>query len=645
MCGQSKPKQKMALPREIMLIVNDISSQESHLLEWEVFGNAAEDMRVVLTWRKLVDIKSTINKRPPFGKWKLRQSSINEEETDQESPTDMEDLPMAQNKDGESWESKQKGNSFNTQNPYSEREFKDGFGLENSNLNGCNDANPFQRAEESNSETSYPYSPQKEDSSNDESTTKPSIRRDECQEFQGRSNDGDVNGKQHSDNTVTKFEVGNDSKEGSNKKRKHNQEPNSCADTGELDIDENKRKKQIVSNGGDNMESEESVDGEKNRQLEETQNHCNSKNGIDEDGDSDGSKNNKNNRQLYDEGEYKGVSKDGADGGLDIEESKNRQPCEEKDLDDNADLVGNAAIDKDRVVLEKEYPEAAMDDEEAASSITEKASKKKNPFRKLKKNELMKMKRNKLQLSFSIDQENEDVERQGDDDDDDESRQDDEGYFATRGIRSEDGGHKIDGTKVEVLKEKSAAQDQEDLKQLDVKIDPETMREFDPSRRTRFEEDATTIGCDGDADSPVELEKALEEISVDDITGKLQAKKILEMQRQRFEETPGDSVSPADAIDVRDNAVERKHSLGARELRESNMISLSHVGSYGYDGDDPVKKNLSLPKLTMQTTDEEEEYVVVNRHEGVDRLAPSTMHSDSVTGRKILSVRVLSESC
>lgn len=43
----------MPLPRELQLIVDDISNQREHLLEWEVFGNATEDMRVVLTWRHL----------------------------------------------------------------------------------------------------------------------------------------------------------------------------------------------------------------------------------------------------------------------------------------------------------------------------------------------------------------------------------------------------------------------------------------------------------------------------------------------------------------------------------------------------------------------------------------------------------------
>ena len=62
----------MSLPRELMLIIDDIADQKRHLLEWEVFGNAKEDMRVVLTWRKF-------DKNQPGGtsqRWKLRKSSV-----------------------------------------------------------------------------------------------------------------------------------------------------------------------------------------------------------------------------------------------------------------------------------------------------------------------------------------------------------------------------------------------------------------------------------------------------------------------------------------------------------------------------------------------------------------------------------------
>jgi len=41
------------LPRELQLIIEDIVEQNVHLLEWEVFGNTTEDMRVVLTWRRI----------------------------------------------------------------------------------------------------------------------------------------------------------------------------------------------------------------------------------------------------------------------------------------------------------------------------------------------------------------------------------------------------------------------------------------------------------------------------------------------------------------------------------------------------------------------------------------------------------------
>ena len=57
----------MSLPRELMLIIDDIVNQNNHLLEWEVFGNATEDMRVVLTWRRL-DSKKNSPRRGSNGK-------------------------------------------------------------------------------------------------------------------------------------------------------------------------------------------------------------------------------------------------------------------------------------------------------------------------------------------------------------------------------------------------------------------------------------------------------------------------------------------------------------------------------------------------------------------------------------------------
>ena len=69
----------MSLPRELKLIIDDIASQNVHLLEWEVFGNAEEDMRIVLTWRysdAKKNAKQFLTRRDSMGKWKLRQSSI-----------------------------------------------------------------------------------------------------------------------------------------------------------------------------------------------------------------------------------------------------------------------------------------------------------------------------------------------------------------------------------------------------------------------------------------------------------------------------------------------------------------------------------------------------------------------------------------
>ncbi|XP_057298667.1 putative histone-lysine N-methyltransferase 1 [Hydractinia symbiolongicarpus] len=43
----------MALPRELAFIIDGIINQDHHLLQWEVFGNAADDIRIMLTWRKI----------------------------------------------------------------------------------------------------------------------------------------------------------------------------------------------------------------------------------------------------------------------------------------------------------------------------------------------------------------------------------------------------------------------------------------------------------------------------------------------------------------------------------------------------------------------------------------------------------------
>jgi len=54
-----------SLPRELQLIIDDIVQQNVHLLEWEVFGNTTEDMRVVLTWRHIEFAKNS--------RWNVKQ--------------------------------------------------------------------------------------------------------------------------------------------------------------------------------------------------------------------------------------------------------------------------------------------------------------------------------------------------------------------------------------------------------------------------------------------------------------------------------------------------------------------------------------------------------------------------------------------
>lgn len=56
------------LPRELQLIIDDIVEQNVHLLEWEVFGNTTEDMRVVLTWRHIEFAKNSRWNQKHIGK-------------------------------------------------------------------------------------------------------------------------------------------------------------------------------------------------------------------------------------------------------------------------------------------------------------------------------------------------------------------------------------------------------------------------------------------------------------------------------------------------------------------------------------------------------------------------------------------------
>ena len=123
-----KPRKEvssMSLPRELMLIIDDIADQKRHLLEWEVFGNASEDMRVVLTWRKL-------DKNQPGGtsqRWKLRKSSVegldeNGNEEDINGTSSSFGGTGGKDRGGRgAWDSKQKGGK---RQAYDEGQYKVG---------------------------------------------------------------------------------------------------------------------------------------------------------------------------------------------------------------------------------------------------------------------------------------------------------------------------------------------------------------------------------------------------------------------------------------------------------------------------------------------------------------------------------------
>jgi len=77
-----------SLPRELQLIIDDIVQQNVHLLEWEVFGNTTEDMRVVLTWRHIEFAKNS--------RWNVKQigkafGDEDEEEADEAFDENLED--------------------------------------------------------------------------------------------------------------------------------------------------------------------------------------------------------------------------------------------------------------------------------------------------------------------------------------------------------------------------------------------------------------------------------------------------------------------------------------------------------------------------------------------------------------------------
>jgi len=82
--------EESSLPRELQLIIDDIVQQNVHLLEWEVFGNTTEDMRVVLTWRHIEFAKNS--------RWNLKQIGKgfgDEEDEDDAGSEDMEDYWQA----------------------------------------------------------------------------------------------------------------------------------------------------------------------------------------------------------------------------------------------------------------------------------------------------------------------------------------------------------------------------------------------------------------------------------------------------------------------------------------------------------------------------------------------------------------------
>jgi len=84
----SREMHESSLPRELQLIIDDIVQQNVHLLEWEVFGNTTEDMRVVLTWRHIEFAKTS--------RWNVKQigkafGSEDEEVSDGEGSETIEE--------------------------------------------------------------------------------------------------------------------------------------------------------------------------------------------------------------------------------------------------------------------------------------------------------------------------------------------------------------------------------------------------------------------------------------------------------------------------------------------------------------------------------------------------------------------------
>ncbi|XP_066925342.1 dentin sialophosphoprotein-like [Clytia hemisphaerica] len=660
---QDNQKSKMALPRELMLIIDDIAQQNCHLLEWEVFGNASEDMRVVLTWRKL-----DRNNPKRNGRWKLRQSSITKLDDD-DSLENLDFLDVGSRKDskGESWESRQRGDSRSGggRQPYDEGEYR-GRGKGDADRD---DQDAARRKRSSRDEEARKdRSGSKTGAEDDDAAAR--RKRDPYDEgdYKGRSKDGsnDPSSKREGSS------IRDESDESAGRKKRDPYDEGDYKGRGKNGSDDPSSKREGATNQDGSGGSEDAAGRKK--------------------------------RDPYDEGDYKGRSKDG----LDDTSNKERLGSNQEGASDAED----AGRRKRDPYEEGEYKKSSADkekNEEAEKDEDESASKKKkkNPFRKATKDEKLKMKRNQLQLSFSVDEDVSSISdlgsTTGDDEGDglgggkrkarspydegeykekslldnetiQESEENkgangltgkgiailededhagrkrrgayDEGEYKEPGQQGEgedgeggDGKYKLGkGRDISQLddpddpmnRRKRGAYDEGDYKERNKEpipeIEPAEMKDFDPSRRSKFDDQLSEASLD------VSIEERLAEVeTIEDINTRKEAMKVLEIKRHRLSIDVDNAQDPLlnGVINSLTNGHSEEHKLGARELRESNMLSLAvDTGTYGED-DAPMQKKFELPKIAIK--DKIIEEPDINKHGSVARLKP-TMYSDSVTG-------------
>ena len=195
------------------------------------------------------------------------------------------------------------------------------------------------------------------------------------------------------------------------------------------------------------------------------------------------------------------------------------------------------------------------------------------------------------------------------------------------------------------------------------KMDPAEMKDFDPSKREKFDDELSeTESVSGDSTSSGKT--VIEVTSVEEISTKKQAKKVLNLQRKKLgvdeqvlstaigsetskmngDMTNGgvsnrlmdglDEMNPSYQDSKQQQQQQQQPQMNAKELRESNMLSLN-VDTGPYPTDEPLIKKFNLPKSKLQQQQDyrdDESASLIKKHAEVSRLKPFSQQNQSTTG-------------